>query len=83
MVCAGATVAGFGVAHVVGVSISGVVNGLAAGALLVMLGDEMIPEARSKTGGWAGLVTVLVLRWRTGLSQVTRDRGGRSRRQRG
>ena len=31
----------------------------AAGALLVMLVDEMIPQARRKAGPWAGVVTVV------------------------
>ena len=35
------------------------INGFAAGALLVMLVDSMIPEAREKAGRIAGLVTVL------------------------
>ena len=36
-----------------------VINGFAAGALLVMLIDSMIPEAREKGGRVAGLLTVL------------------------
>ena len=35
------------------------INGFAAGALLVMLIDSMIPEATAKAGRAAGLVTVL------------------------
>ena len=35
------------------------INGFAAGALLVMLIDSMIPEAARKAGDVAGLVTVL------------------------
>ena len=34
-------------------------NGFAAGALLVMLVDSMIPDAAQKAGRVAGLVTVL------------------------
>lgn len=71
IVCTMATVAGFGVAHIAGPHISGGVNGFAAGALLVMLVDEMIPEARGKTGNWAGLVTVLGFALAAGLSQLT------------
>ena len=37
----------------------GGINGFAAGALLVMLVDSMIPEAARKAGDVAGLVTVL------------------------
>ena len=36
-----------------------------------MLVDEMIPEARRKTGNWAGLVTVLGFALAAGLSQLT------------
>jgi ZIP family zinc transporter len=36
-----------------------VINGFAAGALLVMLVDSMIPEATRKGGQAAGLATVL------------------------
>ena len=36
-----------------------VINGFAAGALLVMLVDSMIPDATRKGGQAAGLVTVL------------------------
>ena len=35
------------------------VDGFAAGALLVMLIDSMIPEARNKAGRPAGLLTVV------------------------
>jgi ZIP family zinc transporter len=35
------------------------INGFAAGALLVMIVDTMIPQARAKAGRTAGLVTVL------------------------
>ena len=51
--------------------VSGGINGFAAGAVLVMLVDEMIPEARHKTGHWAGLVNVLGFALDAGLSQLT------------
>ena len=35
------------------------INGFAAGALLVMLTDSMIPDAEKKAPGKAGLATVL------------------------
>jgi zinc transporter, ZIP family len=35
------------------------IDGFAAGALLVMLIDSMIPEAARRAGNVAGLVTVL------------------------
>ena len=34
------------------------IDGFAAGALLVVLTDEMVPEAREKTRDYAGLATV-------------------------
>jgi ZIP family zinc transporter len=70
-VCTAATVAGFAVADVAGPRVAGGIDGFAAGALLVMLVDEMIPEARSRTGNWGGLVTVLGFALAAGLSQLT------------
>ena len=58
-ICTVATVIGYGVADAVGDDLKAVVNGFAAGALLVMLIDSMIPEAREKGGRIAGLLTVL------------------------
>ena len=58
-ICAVATVFGYGVADAVGDDLKAVINGFAAGALLVMLIDSMIPEAREKGGRTAGLLTVL------------------------
>jgi zinc transporter, ZIP family len=39
--------------------LQGGINGFAAGALLVMLVDSMIPDATAKTGKVAGIATVL------------------------
>jgi zinc transporter, ZIP family len=58
IVCTLATVAGYAIADNVGGHFQGAVNGFAAGALLVMLIDSMIPEASRKGGDAAGLVTV-------------------------
>ena len=57
--CTLATVAGFALADVTGGDLQAGIDGFAAGALLVMLVDSMIPEARSKAGQAGGLVTVL------------------------
>jgi zinc transporter, ZIP family len=57
--CTLATVAGFAAADAVSDDFKAVINGFAAGALLVMLIDSMIPEATAKGGRAAGLVTVL------------------------
>ena len=59
VICTLATVVGFAIADTASGNLVGVVNGFAAGALLVMLIDTMIPEAVLKAGKIAGLVTVL------------------------
>ena len=46
-------------------------NGFAAGALLVMLVDSMIPEATSKSGRVAGLATTLGFALAAGLSTAS------------
>ena len=48
--CFIATPAGFAIADVTGGDLQAAINGFAAGALLVMLIDSMIPEARNKAG---------------------------------
>ena len=58
-ICTLATVGGYALADSVSDDFKAVVNGFAAGALLVMLIDSMIPEATRKAGRAAGLVTVL------------------------
>lgn len=47
------------------------IQGFAAGALLVMLIDSMIPEARDKGGELAGLATVVGFALAAGLSLLT------------
>jgi ZIP family zinc transporter len=59
VVCTLATVFGYGLADVTSGDLQAAVNGFAAGALLVMLVDSMIPEAARKAGRPAGLVTVV------------------------
>jgi ZIP family zinc transporter len=58
-VCTLATVVGYALADATGGNFRAAINGFAAGALLVMLVDSMIPEASKKAGRPAGLVTVL------------------------
>lgn len=70
-VCALATVGGYALADVSGDTGAAVINGFAAGALLVMLVDEMIPEARSKAGAAAGLATAVGFALAAGLSKLT------------
>jgi zinc transporter, ZIP family len=57
--CTVATVAGYGLADATGGELQAAIDGFAAGALLVMLIDSMIPEAAAKAGRAGGLVTVL------------------------
>lgn len=54
-----AAVAGALVADAAPPQLAGIIDGFAAGALLVMLVDAMIPEARSKAKNVAGLATVV------------------------
>ena len=68
VICALATLAGFALADAVGGHIRAAINGFAAGALLVMLVDTMIPDASRKTGLAAGLVTSLGFAVAAGLS---------------
>ena len=71
LVCALATVAGYGIADAVSGNLHAAVNGFAAGALLVMLIDSMIPEAVRKGGDVSGLVTVLGFAVAAALGGVT------------
>ncbi len=59
VVCTLATVAGYAIADTTGGKLRAGIDGFAAGALLVMLIDSMIPDARAKGGAKAGLATVL------------------------
>ena len=70
VVCALATAVGFGIADSTGDKLEGGVNGFAAGALLVMLVDSMIPQAREQAGRTTGLVTALGFAVASGLSGI-------------
>ena len=59
VICALATVLGYAIADVAGHNVKAAIDGFAAGALLVMLVDSMIPEARRDGRRAAGLVTTL------------------------
>ena len=65
-----ATVLGVGIADNASDKLLGGVNGFAAGALLVMLVDSMIPEAAQKAGRPAGLVTALGFAVAAGMSGI-------------
>ena len=52
----------------------GEINGLAAGALLVMLVDSMIPDATEQAGRTTGLVTALESPWRRAVVRLNMSR---------
>ena len=71
VICTAATVAGYAIADTVSGDLNAAVDGFAAGALLVMLVDSMIPEAVRKGGDISGLVTVLGFAVAAALSSVS------------
>lgn len=71
VICALATAVGYLAADVASTPMRGAVDGFAAGALLVMLVDSLVPEAREKTGESAGLVTALGFALAAGLSLLS------------
>ena len=70
-ICTLASVVGFAIADNVSDTFKGGVNGFAAGALLVMLVDSMIPDATRKAGRTTGLVTTLGFAVAAGMSGIS------------
>jgi zinc transporter, ZIP family len=70
-ICALASVAGYAIADAASGDLRAGIDGFAAGALLVMLIDSMIPDATRKSGRPAGLVTTLGFAVATALSSVS------------
>jgi len=70
VVCTLASVVGFAIADSLSGELEGGFNGFAAGALLVMLADSMIPEAR-KAGRTTGLATAFGFAVAAGLSNLS------------
>jgi zinc transporter, ZIP family len=71
VICTISTVVGYGIANITGGNLRAAIDGFAAGALLVMLIDSMIPEATKESGRVAGLVTTLgfaVALWLSSIS---------------
>jgi ZIP family zinc transporter len=66
--CALATVGGYLAADAVSSGASALIDGFAAGALLTMLIDSMVPEAKEKAKDRAGLATVAGFALAAGLS---------------
>lgn len=71
IICALASGAGFSLADSVSGDLRAAIDGFAAGALLVMLIDSMIPEATRESGRVAGLLTTLGFAVATALSSVS------------
>jgi ZIP family zinc transporter len=70
-ICTLASVAGYLAADATGGGAKAAIDGFAAGALLVMLIDSMIPDAREEAGRPAGLITVLGFAVAAGLSSIS------------
>jgi zinc transporter, ZIP family len=70
VVCTLSSGAGYAIADSISGDFQAAVNGFAAGALLVMLIDSMIPESRDKGGRPAGLLAVVGFAVATALSHV-------------
>ncbi len=68
VLCAAATVGGYALAGVVSSEGQAFIDGFAAGALLTMLIDSMVPEAKEKAKDLAGLATVVGFAIAAGLS---------------
>jgi zinc transporter, ZIP family len=70
-ICALASLAGFAIADAVSGELRATIDGFAAGALLVMLIDSMIPEATRESGRAAGLLTTLGFALAAALSNAS------------
>jgi zinc transporter, ZIP family len=70
-ICVLATIGGFALADAVSGDFKAGINGFAAGALIVMLVDSMIPDATKKSGRKTGLVTTLGFAVAAALSAVS------------
>jgi zinc transporter, ZIP family len=70
VVCTLSSGVGYAIADSVSGDFQAGVNGFAAGALLVMLIDSMIPESREKGGRRAGLIAVVGFAVATALSSL-------------
>ncbi|MBO3665092.1 ZIP family metal transporter [Microbacterium stercoris] len=70
VVCALSTVLGWALADVATVGVRTGLNGFAAGALLVMLVDSMVPEAQRRAKDVAGVATVFGFALAAGLATV-------------
>jgi ZIP family zinc transporter len=71
LICTLASGVGFAIADSASDTLKGGINGFAAGALVVMLVDSMIPEATRQAGRTTGLVTTLGFAVAAGMSGIS------------
>jgi ZIP family zinc transporter len=71
VICTLASGVGFAIADTASDTLKGGINGFAAGALVVMLVDSMIPEATRQAGRTTGLVTTLGFAVAAGMSGLS------------
>jgi zinc transporter, ZIP family len=71
VICTLASGIGFAIADTASDTLKGGINGFAAGALVVMLVDSMIPEATRQAGRTTGLITTLGFAVAAGMSGVS------------
>jgi ZIP family zinc transporter len=71
VICTLASGVGFGIADTASDTLKGGINGFAAGALVVMLVDSMIPEATRQAGRTTGLITTLGFAVAAGMSGIS------------
>ncbi|MDX6609395.1 MAG: zinc transporter, family [Solirubrobacterales bacterium] len=71
VICTLASVGGYAIADAASGELRAGIDGFAAGALLVMLIDSMIPDATRESGRVAGLVTTLGFAVATALSSLS------------
>jgi ZIP family zinc transporter len=71
VICTVASGVGFGIADSASDTLKGGINGFAAGALVVMLVDSMIPEATRQAGRTTGLITTLGFAVAAGMSGLS------------
>jgi ZIP family zinc transporter len=71
LLCTVASGVGFAIADTASDTLKGGINGFAAGALVVMLVDSMIPEATRQAGRTTGLVTTLGFAVAAGMSGIS------------
>ena len=69
-ICILSTLLGYAIADTASSDLRAGIDGFAAGALLVLLIDSLIPEARRQAGRTAGLVTVFGFALAAGLSNA-------------